>query len=92
MSITVQTLFGTYNEEELKAIKSCLREMSECMSKINNEKELMKDIVGTTHDKFKIPKKIFKKMSNVYYKQSFQEIVSENNEFEALFEGVNEVK
>jgi len=92
MSIKVQTLFGTYDEEELKAIKGCLREMSDCMSKINSEKELMKDIVSTTHDKFKIPKKIFKKMATVYHKQTFQEIVSEQNEFEALFEGITEVK
>jgi hypothetical protein len=62
------------------------------MSKVNNEKELMKTIVDTTYDKFKIPKKIFKKMATVYYKQSFQEIIAENNEFEALFEGINEVK
>lgn len=92
MSITVQTLFGTFDEKELKAIKSCLNEMSECQTKINSEKELMKDIVDTTYDRFKIPKKIFKKMANVYYKQSFQEIVAENNEFETLFEGINEVK
>lgn len=92
MSITVQTLFGTFDEKELKAIKGCLEEMSECMSKINSEKELMKDIIDTTYDKFKIPKKIFRKMASVYHKQTFQEVVSEQNEFETLFEGVNEVK
>lgn len=92
MSLTVQTLFGTYDEKELTAIKGCLKEMSECMSRVNSEKELMKTIVDTTYDKFKIPKKIIKKMATVYYKQSFQEIIAENNEFEALFEGINEVK
>ena len=92
MSITVQTLFGTFDEKELKALKGCITEMVECMQKINSEKELLKDIVDTSYDKFKIPKKIIKKMANVQYKQSFQELVSENNEFEALFEGINEVK
>ena len=92
MSITVQTLFGTFDEKELKALKGCITEMVECMQKINSEKELLKDIVDASYDKFMIPKKIIKKMANVQYKQSFQEMVSENNEFEALFEGINEVK
>ena len=69
MSLTVQTLFGTFDESELKAIKSCLKEMSECMSKIDDEKELMKDIVDTTHDKFKIPKKYTP--ANMYFWRGF---------------------
>ena len=92
MSISVQTLFGTFDEKELKEVRSCIDEMVECMYKLDNEKTLMKDIVDTTFDKFKIPKKILRKIAKTKYKQSFQEQVSEQNEFEALFEGISEVK
>lgn len=92
MSLTVQTLFGTFNEKELKEIKGCINEMIECMRKIDAEKELYNDIVDVTYTKYKIPKKIIKKIATTYHKQSFQEMVAENNEFEALFEGISEVK
>lgn len=92
MSITVQTLFGTYDEKELKALKGCLEELSDCMTKIDNEKVFMKDIIDTTADKFKIPKKIIRKLSKAYHDRSFDEIASEYNEIEALYNGINEVK
>jgi hypothetical protein len=48
--------------------------------------------VDAAHDTFKIPKKIIKRIAKVQHNQSLQEEVAEFKEFEALFEGITEVK
>jgi hypothetical protein len=88
----IQTLFGTYNDEQLKSLKGAIDEMIIVMQKQDALKNEMKDIVDATYDSLKLPKKILKKMARVQYKQSFQEEVAENKEFEVLYEGITEVK
>jgi len=89
---TIQTLFGTFNDEQLKTLKGAVDEMVLVMHKADTLKGDMKDIVDSTHDLLKVPKKIIKKMAKVQYKQSFQTEVAESKEFEALIEGKSEVK
>ena len=48
--------------------------------------------MDATYDKFKIPKKIIKKLAKAQFTQSIQTETTEFNEFVALFEGMNEVK
>lgn len=88
----IQTLFGTYNDEQIKSLKGAIDEMIIVMQKQDALKVEMKDIVDATYDSLKLPKKILKKMARVQYKQSFQEEVAENKEFEVLYEGITEVK
>ena len=88
----IQTLFGTYSDEQIKALKGAIDEMIIVMQKQDSLKVEMKDIVDATYDSLKLPKKILKKMARVQYKQSFQEEVAENKEFEVLFEGITEIK
>ena len=88
----IQTLFGTFNDEQIKSLKGAIDEMIIIMQKQDALKVEMKDIVDATYDSLKLPKKILKKMARVQYKQSFQEEVAENKEFEVLYEGITEVK
>jgi len=46
--ITVQTLFGNFNEEQLKTLKDAISEINSSMSKIDSENEAIKDIVDGT--------------------------------------------
>lgn len=85
---TISTLFGTFNDEELHALKSAIDEMIVVMEKQDAQRLHMKDIIDSTFDTLKIPKKILRKMAKVQYKQSFQEEVAEQSEFESLFEGI----
>jgi hypothetical protein len=89
---TVQTLFGTFDENQLKTLAGAIDEMVLVMHRMDSEKESMKDIIDATYDNLKLPKKIIRKMAKVKYKQSFQSEVAEHKEFEALFEGISEVK
>jgi hypothetical protein len=85
---SINTLFGTFNDEELHALKGAIDEMIVVMEKQDAQRLAMKDILDSTFDALKIPKKILRKMAKVQYKQSFQEEVAEQSEFESLFEGI----
>jgi len=88
---TIQTLFGTFNDEELRALNGAIDEMIVVMEKQEAQRLAMKDIIDATHDSLSIPKKILRKMAKARYKQSFQEEVAEFSEFEALFEVITKM-
>lgn len=89
---TIQTLFGTFDDEQLKQLKGAITEINEHQDSIKLKQTLVKEIVDVTYDNLKIPKKLIKRMAKVYQNQSLQEEVAEFKEFEALFEGITEVK
>jgi hypothetical protein len=89
---TVQTLFGTFDDVQLKALKGVIEEINHATRQIEAHNSQIKDIVDAAYDTFKIPKKIIKRIAKVQHNQSLQEEVAEFKEFEALFEGITEVK
>jgi len=89
---TIQTLFGTYSDEQLKALRGAIEEINNSQRQIESQNNQIKDIVDSTYDKFKIPKKIIKKLAKAQFTQSIATETAEFNEFVALFEGMNEVK
>ena len=89
---TIQTIYGTLDEKQIKEIKGAIDEVNNYLNEIENRQKLVKEIIDLTCDNTKIPKKILAKMAKVYHKQSFQQEVTENKEFESLFESITEVK
>jgi hypothetical protein len=89
---TIQTLFGTFDDEKIKALKGNLEEMIIVMQKQDRLKAEMKDIIDASFEALKIPKKILRKMARVKYKDSFNDESSENKEFEALYESVSDTQ
>ena len=92
MMTKVNTLYGSFAEDDLTAIKDSLSEISNEMTIIEAHKLAIKDIMDAMYDAHKIPKKVIRRMAKAHHKQSFQEEVSEDNEFEALYMGVIETK
>jgi len=88
----VATLYGSFDENQLKSIRDALSEISNEMSVIDSHKEAIKDVIDALYDNFKIPKKVLRRMAKTHHKQSFQEEVTEDNEFEALYIGMTETK
>lgn len=88
----VNTIFGNFKEDDLKIIRDGIEEISNHLTKIQDEKTNINDIIGSLYDQYKLPKKLIRRMAKVYHRQSFTEEVTEDNEFEALYTGVNEVK
>jgi hypothetical protein len=89
---TIQTLFGTFDDKQLKELKGAITEINEYQDSIKIKQNQIKEIIDVTYDNLKIPKKLIKRMAKVYLNQSLQEEVAEFKEFEALFEGITEVK
>lgn len=92
MTTTVQTLFGTLDETQLKALKNSIDEINLAMQQIEFKNTEIKDIVDASHDALKVPKKIIKRIAKVYYNQSMQTEIDEFKDFEALFEAITVVK
>ena len=92
MSLTIQTIYGTLDEKQLKELKGAIEEINNYFNEIEHRQKMIKEIVDLTCDNTKLPKKILNKMAKVYHKQSFQEEVATHKEFESLFESITEIK
>ena len=88
----VNTLFGSYDEEQLKKLKGYVDEVVLHMNRNKSNNDAIKDIIDAANDELKIPKKIVKRMAKTQFNNSFQTEVAESKEFEALFESMQEIK
>ena len=75
-------------EEDRKKIHNALVEANNSLTRIDAERDLVKNIINDTSKNFQIPKKTIKKLINVYHKQNFSEEVATHEEFESLYETV----
>jgi hypothetical protein len=67
-------------------VAAAIREMSDSMLRIDAEKELMKDIVDVTNEKYGVDKKHFRKIANIFHKRNLEESRTETNEVYELYE------
>lgn len=91
MSITIQTLYGTFDEKQLKVLKDAINEIDEEMTKIDAMNEYITDICDVTHQNLGIPKKVVKKLAISKHKQNLAQVVAESNELESLYEAIGKV-
>lgn len=92
MSLSVQTSYGTYTEDQLRDLKLAIKEGCSVKVQIKHQQDNFKDIVNSTADKLNLPKDLIKSLVDVEYKQSYQEVTAKQSEFQALYEAMNEVK
>lgn len=73
-----------------KKIRDALQEISDSMTRIEAERDLIKDIKATLHEDFKevLTRKQIGKMARVYHKQNFSQEQAESEQFEQLYEEV----
>jgi hypothetical protein len=71
-----------------KAIFDAINELSVSMTRIDSERELMKDIVEETSSRTEVPKKYITKMAKIYHNQSMAEVKAENSDLEELYEAI----
>lgn len=92
MSLTIQTIYGTLDEKQLKELKGAIEEINNYLNEIEQRQKLIKEILDVTQGNTGIPKKVTSRLAKVYHKQSFQQEVDEHKEFESLFESITEIK
>ena len=74
--------------EDKKKIFDAVREVSNSMTRIEAERDLIKDIVKDVSDNFQIPRKTVKKIAVTYHKQNLTQVEQEHEEFVELYDKV----
>ena len=80
------------NPVDRKKIKDALQEISNSMTRIEAEKDLIKEIVDDLSSSFEFDKKTVRKMARVYHKQNFISEQQAFDEFETLYTNVIEAQ
>lgn len=91
MSITIQTLYGTFDEKQLKELKSAINEICDEMTKIDDMNSYIADVCDVTHQNLGLPKKVVKKLAVTKHKQNLAQVIAESNELESLAEAISKV-
>jgi hypothetical protein len=74
--------------EVRKKVAAAMGEMSAAMTRIEAERDLIKEIIKKLNEDHGLSKKILAKMGKAYHKQSFSKEVEESEEFQTLYEEV----
>ena len=82
---SIETVFGTLDDKQQKTLIDGLKEISVHLSRVDNEKAAVKDIVDAVKDEIDLPKKIINRLARTYHKQNFAEQNTEDKEFAKLY-------
>jgi hypothetical protein len=69
-------------------VLGCLQEISNSLTRIEAERDLIKDILQKMQDEHEIPKKLSRKLAKTYHKRNFDEEVAQQNDFVEVYETV----
>lgn len=87
-----ETVIIPSSPEDRKRINNAMQEVSNSMTRIEAERELIKETIALIKEDFQIPPKYFRKLCKVYHKQSFNAELVEHDEFTELYEVVTGIK
>lgn len=76
------------NPADRKKIREALTEISHSMTRMEAEREFIREAIKDTCDQFELDKKIFRRMARVYHRSNFTEEVAEHSQFEAMYETI----
>lgn len=74
--------------EDKKKLKEAIQEISKSMTRIEAERDLIKEILKEQSDQFQIPKKILAKIAKTFHKQNLTQEVEDHEDFVELYEEV----
>jgi len=69
-------------------ILGMLQEISNSLTRVESERDLIKEILDRLQHECEIPKKLGRKLAKVYHKRSFEEEVAQQNDFVDMYEQV----
>lgn len=69
-----------------KAIKDCLSEISASLTRIEGERDLIKEATKNICEEYELNKRTFRKLAKTYHKQNFSKEVAEHEEYESMYE------
>jgi hypothetical protein len=69
-------------------LKKQIQELSNSMTRIDGEREYIREAVKAASEEHGINKKVLRKMATAYHKQNFMEEVANQEEFENVYKDV----
>ena len=76
------------NDDHRKIIQGALKEMSASCTRIDAEKDFIKDVLQRLKDEIGLEPKYGRKLLNHYHNQSLQQHIEETEEIEQLYTSV----
>lgn len=76
--------------DERQKLKMAIGEITNCMLRMDSEREAMKEIIDDAAKSFEIDKKQIRRIATTMYKHNYEDIIQEHEEFELLYETVIE--
>lgn len=78
----------TIKGNDKEKVLGCLQEISNSLTRIEAERDLIKDILQRMQDEFELPKKLSRKLAKVYHKRNYEEEIASQNDFVEVYESV----
>ena len=75
-------------EAEKKVVQDSIEEMINCFTRMDAERDLMKEIVRKVKEETTVAPRVFRKMAKTAYKANFSEEVALHEEFEELYQEI----
>lgn len=69
-------------------ILGCLQEISNSLTRVEAERDLIKEILLKLQEECEIPKKLGRKLARVYHRRNYEEEVAEQSDFQSIYETV----
>jgi hypothetical protein len=76
------------NEADRQKLLKVLKDCSDSMTRMEGEKDLIKEAVKDICEELQLPKRLVNRMVKVYHKQNYDEEVTVHEQFETLYETV----
>jgi len=76
------------NPADQVKIKKMLSEISDSFTRIEAERDLIKETIEALSEDFAIDKKILRKMARIFHKQNYSTVEAEQEELSLLYESV----
>jgi hypothetical protein len=74
--------------EQKKDLQKAVQEISNSMTRMEAERDLIREIVKDQSQNLQIPKKIISKIAKTYHKQNLAQEVADHEEFVEIYESV----
>lgn len=69
-------------------VLGCLQEISNSLTRIEAERDLIKEVLQRLQDECEIPKKLSRKLAKVYHRRNYEEEVAAQSDFQTVYETV----
>ena len=76
------------NPADQKKLLDVLKECSGAMTRMEGEKDYIKESVAAIAKDLQLPKRLVNKLVKVYHKQNYDEEVATHEQFESLYETI----